>query len=345
MNRYKVEMKEFNRVNVNDNVKKPVMPSEKKLLIYANNTSRGILKQLCENEGCGLIFETEFDNMAQALKIEYGNYTDGLRKGFHHEMISYYQHTIREFREIQSPRLSVGLSGTIQELTELIPCTENNLFSRFMFYFMNSKPEWKDVFPAQRDQAMEDDFDELGQEFLAFYTELNKHPDMCFHFTADQINQFNYFFTLLQNRYLVLQDKGFIATIRRLGLITFRMSMIFSALRILETIDFSQRKECLDVDFKASLSIVRVLVRHASYVYSLLPYEERPVWKTRGKKDLFLNGLPENFTRTSYLELAEILNITKKTADRYIAKFCEEGLTERIFQGIYINLVYRGRRK
>jgi hypothetical protein len=47
--------------------------------------------------------------------------------------------------------------------------------------------------------------------------------------------------------------------------------MIFTALRIMKTNDFSQEKKCLDVDFNASLSLVRVLVSHASQVYALLP--------------------------------------------------------------------------
>lgn len=266
------EMKEYKRSKGEDSsFEKPVPPTEKLLLIPSNYNGMAMSRQLADNDGVGLIFETEGDFLFKAIKTGYGNYTNILKKGFHHEFISYYRLTRREYREIKSPRLSMVLSGTINQLTSLIPSTDDGLFSRFIFYFMNARTEWKDVFPPDCDHQLDGDFDELGQEFLTFYTELNKHPDMTFHLTAEQADRFHYYFSLLQDRNIVHQDRGLIATIRRLGLIAFRMSMIFTALRIIETGDFSQQKKCLDVDFQASISIVRVLVRHASLVYSKFP--------------------------------------------------------------------------
>ena len=65
-----------------------------------------------DNDGKGLIFETEGDTIAGAFKSDYSNYSDGFRKAFHHETISYCRRTDREYVDIEFPCLSAMLSGT-----------------------------------------------------------------------------------------------------------------------------------------------------------------------------------------------------------------------------------------
>jgi len=64
---------------------KPIKPLEKMLIIPANNSATGVFQLLSENEGSGLLFETEGDTLACAFKSDYSNYSDGLRKAFHHD--------------------------------------------------------------------------------------------------------------------------------------------------------------------------------------------------------------------------------------------------------------------
>ena len=54
------------------------------LIIPANNSSTGLFLNLNDNQGVGLLFETEGDTLAQTFKSEHGNYSDGFRKAFHH---------------------------------------------------------------------------------------------------------------------------------------------------------------------------------------------------------------------------------------------------------------------
>ena len=42
-------------------------------------------------------------------------------------------------------------------------------------------------------------------------------------------------------------------------------------------------------------------------------------------RQTFLDNLPTNFTRQSYLSTAKQLNIPAKTADKYIKSFCDTG--------------------
>jgi hypothetical protein len=320
-----------------EGIEKPSKPPEKMLFIPANNSSTGAYQLLGDSDGRGLIFETEGDTLAHAFKSDYGNYSDGFRKAFHHETISYYRRTDREFVDIESPCLSTVLSGTPKQVSALIPSAENGLFSRFIFYFMNVKPVWKNVFANTTDNGLDDYFENLGNQFYELYKLLKNNGEFQFYLTADQQEQFNQFFSEIQEKYLNLQGLDYMATIRRLGLIAFRLCMLLSALRIMETGDLSGNIICEERDFNTTLEMIKVLIIHSSKVFSELPEEEqKPTRKNR--KEKFLYALPKNFNRQKYLEIAKSLKIPAKTAEGYITSFVKSNLLHREQQDNYINL-------
>ncbi|HET6557600.1 MAG TPA: DUF3987 domain-containing protein [Prolixibacteraceae bacterium] len=336
---YEQEMREFNVVKNKDlSAEKPQKPPEKLLFIPANSSSTGMFQLLWDNEGRGLIFETEGDTLAQAFKTDYGNYSDGFRKAYHHETITYYRRTDREYVEILFPRLSTVLSGTPRQVSVLIPNAENGLFSRFLFYYMNMNLRWKNVFERSCDQSLDEHFNVLGKEFYSFFTALNENDELEFRFTPGQQDQFHRYFTQVHEKYLLLQGVDYLATIRRLGLNAFRIAMILSALRLMETGDFHGIVYCRDHDFQIALSMIRVLVRHASHVYSELPEEVHQV-RPKNKKEQFLDALPERFIRHGFLELANSLGIAERTADKYIGEFCDKGLIMREQQSFYVKIM------
>ena len=334
---YEIEMREYNLNKGKDfKLEKPQKPAERMLFIPANNSTTGVFQLLSDNEGKGLIFETEGDTLSQAFKSDYGNYSDGFRKAFHHETISYYRRMDHEFVEIEFPCMSTVLSSTPKQVATLIPNAENGLLSRFIFYNMNIKAVWKNMFPDESKNDLDVYFDNLGQEFYQLYTALNENPAIEFSLTQEQKNEFHVFFTQIQDKYLMLQGMDYMATIRRLGLICFRIAMVFTMLRILETGDFSQKQFCSDVDFQATLSMIKILMKHSSHVYSELPADLTPS-KPKDRKEQFLDKLPKSFTRQDYHNLAKSLSIVARTADRYITIFCEKGLIIRAQQGMFLN--------
>lgn len=82
------------------------------LIIPANSSASAFINTLSDNDGVGLMFETEGDTLTQTLKSDYGNYSDTLRKAFHHEPVSLCRRKDREFIELDCPKLSVVLDGT-----------------------------------------------------------------------------------------------------------------------------------------------------------------------------------------------------------------------------------------
>ncbi len=335
---FELEMMDYNEKKGKDpNAEKPGKPPEKMLFIPANNSTTGVFQLLFDNDGRGLMFETEGDTLAQAFKTDYGNYSDGFRKAFHHETISYYRRTDREYVDIESPCLSGMFTGTPKQVSSLIPNAENGLFSRFIFYFMNIQPVGKNVFAISSDNGLDDYFDQLGNDFFRLYQTLASNPEIQFCFTAEQQEQFNAFFVQIQATYLSLQGLDYMATIRRLGIIAFRFAMIMSALRIMEHGDLPERIICEERDFQSTLEIIRVLVKHASKVFSELPVDA-PLPKRKNQKEKFLDALPASFNRQYYLKIAAAMSIPDKTAEGYITMFSKKGLIHREKQDHYLNL-------
>jgi hypothetical protein len=74
-------------------------------------------------------------------------------------------------------------------------------------------------------------------------------------------------------------------------------------------------------------------------VISELP-EDVKLSRSKDKKEQFFDMLPEKFTYQEFVEMAKSLNIRPRTAERYIALFCEKELINRDQLGSYTNLTH-----
>jgi hypothetical protein len=335
---YQCKLTEYSVSKNKSEMERPQEPPMQMLIIPANNSATGVFQILNDNKGIGLIFETEGDTLAQTFKSEHGNYSDGFRKAFHHETISYNRRKDREFVELEIPRLSALLSGTPRQVSTLIPNAENGLFSRFIFYFLNILPIWNDVFAGSTDQTLDSYFDRLGNQFYDLYKVLqSSHEPIRFCLTSSQQQAFNAYFSQTQNQYLYLYGPDYLATVRRLGLITFRMAMILTTLRIMDDGQLQSLLVCSDTDFNNALSMVKILVQHAARVYQQLPTEAAKELPPNQKQQ-FLNVLPVEFSRKDYLVAAHELGIPDKTAEKHIKRFSVNGLINHFAHDKYKKL-------
>lgn len=319
-----------------ETLNKPPKPPLKMLYIPANNSSSGMFQLLFENEGKGLIFETEADTLAKNFTKDYGDYSDGFRNAFHHEPIAYYRKTEREYVEMKEPCLSCVLTGTPKQVLALMPNAENGLFSRFMFYQMPGSSKWRDVFAIDTKNGLNEYYDVLGKRFYELYQELNKNKAVRFSYTDEQKKEFLEFFSQLNLYYLNINPIDYDATVKRLGIIAFRISMIFTVLRVLETGDVSDHLYCSDEDFKSTLTIIKVLSKHSSKVYSSLPIDKTKI-EYKNNKEQFIESLPLRFTTQDFYNKAKGFAIPQKSAQRYITKLCKDSILVRESQGNYYN--------
>ena len=332
--KYEEELTEYN-LSKGDKGERPTKPAERMLFIPANNSSTGFFQLLFDNEGEGLMFENEGDTLSTALRTEYGNFSDGFRKAWQHESISYYRRTDREYVEIELPSLSAVLSGTPRQVGTLIPSAENGLFSRFIFYYMNLKPKWKDVFATEED-GLEKHYLELGQQFFRFYKTLSPQQRIKMVFSPKQKATFLAYFGQSQNKYLSLKPRDYTATVRRMGVNCFRIAMILTALRGMEEGSVAPLRHCDDRDFSTALQMAAVLLRHSSKVYAGLPLEKK-LRTGNIRSERFLDQLPKAFTRQEFIDIAQSLDIPIKTAEKYITRFIKNELLERTGIATYEN--------
>ena len=365
--KYKRDMQEYNEklaayaVNKKNTLEvQPKEPPFLSLFVPANSTATVVYQTLSENNGVGLLFETEGDTLANAFKSDMGNYSDGFRKAFHHEPIAYLRKKDHEFVEILRPKFSAVLSGTLQQVFNLIPDAENGLFSRFIFYVMKTELVWRDMFPVSDGTTADERFRQIGKDF---YTFLKDFPTVEVQFTLsyDQQRRFNDFFAETQSNYAYTFGDDIVASVRRLGLILFRIAMVISVLRLMDAFPVASGRGkstplaeakktksivCTDIDFQSAMAIVKVLLQHTAEVFQSLPRHsyERPAssFAAKGSRQLaeasrsrFFAALPDSFDRPKYIEVAASLNITEKTAERYVREFCTSGQLNHPSNGQY----------
>ncbi len=332
---YKRQQAEYVANKKNPEAEEPQEPPLRMLFIPANSSATAVFQILNDNQGIGLMFETEGDTLAQTFKSEHGNYSDGFRKAFHHEKISYLRRKDREYVTLDVPKLSALLSGTPRQIQSLIPDAENGLFSRFIFYFMNIRLQWMDVFACNEDESLDQRFDRLGDNFFDFYGFLKKAGNIRFSFSHTQQTAFNEYFEKVQQQYWELLGSDYLGSVRRLGLITFRLAMVLTILRIRDTGNFSHLLVCSEDDFYIVMEMVKVLIQHAAYVFRQLPQAIPAQPVSNNPKMALFEALPAQFDRPQYLAVASRLQIPQSTADKQIARFCNAGLLIKHTHGSY----------
>ena len=330
------------------NATEPEEPAYRSPLISVNASATAFYQDLAANGGWGAIFETEADTLTQAIKQDYGDYSSGLRKAFHHEAIDYSRRKDNEHVYVDNPRMSILLTCTPGQVPLLLSPqnTENGLANRFVFYLLRKSRGWRNVF-EDCEETLSEQMAPLGNRFKAIYDDLQafgKEP-LKFTLNEEQKMRFNQFFEPLYNEQVGLHGDELDAFVFRLGLTTYRIAMVLTVLRHEEQQPrFSQQGEplvCTENDYQTAITIASCLINHTVYVYKhLLPHTETPL-STSGKpmssQELaFMNALPKEFTRKEYLLVARQLQMSERTAERYVGTFIAEyNVVIRISTGHY----------
>ena len=346
-NQYRAQLAQYQATHKRgDEADAPKEPPYRTLFLPANSTATACYQQLAENGGTGLIFETETDTLSQALGSDYGNFSDGLRKAWHHETISYLRRKDRERVFIRTPKLAVLLSCTPDQVAALTPSPDNGLFSRFLFYTLQQNTAWRSV-RYHADYVLADKYREAGERYYPLYRALAARKDnpAVFFLTAAQMDTVDQFFAALHEEMGQLYGPDLIATVRRLAIDVYRIALVLTLLRLADTSltapTVPDNITCADTDFHTAMTIAEVLIEHSIAVYAnLLPTQKRvPVGMSTNlsQQELeFYAALPDAFDTATYLALAQRLRIPERTAYRLLGKLAAPlCLIERLKHGSY----------
>ncbi|MDD2952178.1 MAG: DUF3987 domain-containing protein [Parabacteroides sp.] len=336
----------------------PEMPLNRMFIFSGNNTGTGMLQNIIDSGGVGIICETEADMVSNAIASDHGHWSEVIRCSFDHDPLSYNRRMDREYRELMQSFLAVLISGTPGQVKPLIPSSENGLFSRQVFYYMPRVRKWVDQFKHQRtDASME--FKKLGKEWIGHLREIQRLGLISLRLTDTQIDAFNKAFGSLFDRSQKATDSEMNSSVVRMAINIGRILSIVALLRVTdeceETDDFaaSLRKSprltpdeqtCADnmkdgivsrwdlsiqdEDFEAVLSLAEPLYLHAVHILSFLPANEV---KSRGMADQerLFSSMGTVFTSQSLLEQAEILKISKNTALSCLQRWQKRGTVRK----------------
>lgn len=343
-------------------VEAPQMPKNRMFLISGNNTGTGILQNIMDANGTGLICETEADTISAAIGSEYGHWSDTLRKAFDHDRLSYNRRTDQEYREVKKSYLSVLLSGTPAQVKPLIPSTENGLFSRQLFYYMHGIWAWINQFESG-EADLEAIFTDIGLEWKKQLDLMKTHGVHTLRLTDEQKQEFNALFSDLFFRSGLANDNEMSSSIARLAVNTCRIMAEVAMIRALECDQPYQFKNSSihlltpdkeiatdnikdgiitrwDVtitaeDFHAVLELVTPLYRHATHILSFLPSTEVK-HRANADRDALFEAMGNQFTRAQLSEQATTMKIKPNTAFGWLNRLIKKGLfTNADDKGIY----------
>ena len=329
----------------------PQMPPNRMFLISGNNTGTGILQNIMDSDGTGLICEAEADTLSTAIGSDHGHWSDTLRKAFDHDRLSYNRRTDQEYREVKKSYLSVLISGTPSQVQTFIPTAEDGSYSRQLYYYMCGISKWISQF-MDNEIDWEEIFTAMGLEWKEKLSVIKAHGIHTLQLTDEQKEEIDTVFSNLFERSSVANGREMYSFVARLAVNLCRIMSEVAVLRALESphpydfktspsSPFTPDKEipadnCKDgiitrwdvsisqEDFHAVLSLTEALYCHATHILSFLPSTEVS-HRCNADRDYLFQKLGNEFTRTQLLEEAMAMGIKENTALTWLKRLTKYG--------------------
>lgn len=314
--------KEENRDNCPEVMVKilPANISTSEMYSFMGNSSHGLL-----------IIESEADTMSNMLKNDWSNYSDVLRKAFHHESISISRKIEKIFVDIKEPKLAMLISGTPNQLQPLIKSKENGLFSRFIIYNFDEISEFKDVF-AEKTRSHKKIFENVSKQVFEFYNKLQSLSEPIeFAFTEAQKQKFLERIRPIREDVIYNHSQGFISNVHRHGLIFFRIAMIFTAIRNIDRLHTLKKITCSDTDFMIGLKLTQTLLRHSQYTYNTIDNGDLSI-----QDENILSELKSKFTTKDAYKAGEKYGVPERTMNDKLSQWRKKRAIKRVKKGEYL---------
>lgn len=338
---YKAKLKRYEeecRVARQPNSPAPERPPVTRLIFPANSSAAMIMTLLQDNGGQGIIFETEADTLFKTLKLEWGDFSDNLRKAFHHETMYSCRKADYKCIEVDNPKLSMVLSGTPAQVTRLFGSTENGLYSRFAFYGFDSDLKWESVVNGVNPVNYNEYYSVLGMKVKQLH-DMYKKANVRFTLP----DAFGEMMDIVFSKRLEdtnVYNEGAESVVRRLSLITYRIAMLLTVIRVgqeclAEEEGLPEAIECCEADFKIAMQLSSVLYSHSMLIFRALPHQSGNGFKIRDDKRGFISALPSKFKREEAIKLGEKHGLSKDVVDKLLKKLVKTGELMHVEFGFY----------
>ena len=308
-------------------LEEPTKPKASLFFIPGDTSSSMIMTHLEDNDGMGCICETEADTLTKALKQDWGDFSDILRKGFQSESMSKSRKTELEYTEIKEPKFSVALTGTPNQMDTLINSIENGLFSRFMFYSFKSKPKWKSTWTDTLTRSNTEIFEDYSAMLCGKF---RSNKQQRFFMTQEQGMKLDATFEEELGHHAALYQDSVVGVVFRLGLMCFKIAMVLTALRSDE-----ENITCTDEDCNTAITLVKeVYLKHAINMLTKLDKQSNKLNSSQNKLMDWIKTR-DSFKRGEILSIAIANGIKDRTLSEMLKVFIEKRLIIKVSHGVY----------
>jgi hypothetical protein len=334
-------------------------PHRRTLFIPTNSSAASVIQQLDNNDGIGLIFDTECDTLSAILKSEYGDYSTIIRKSYHHEPIDLSRRKDDEYRVIERPMLAICLSGTPGQLYTLTPQAEDGTFSRITCYHMPFKAEFRDVLVESANTnsdsyTLRDRFFQLGKLYKQRRESFFRGGRYRIVIPKEYCKEFNEHFRQMNQEVVDDISHDMQSVVRRLAFTVFRIMMVLTSIRFMdETTNPSALTpkdgsrivlRCSKDDFDIAMALGDVLIYHTVYCYAHLPQSkvttngQGEIATKKSKMEQLLAALPDTFDREIYRATSKKQGYPESTTAKWINDYIRQGRLEHVSQNSYRKL-------
>ncbi|UKY87386.1 DUF3987 domain-containing protein [Elizabethkingia anophelis] len=311
--------------------KKTDKPDYKLKIVPANISSAQLLYYMNKVNDGMLMIESEADTLGIMIKQDWGNYSDILRKAFHHEPVSLSRKGDDTYIVVEKPKLSLAISGTPLQLKPIINQSENGLLSRFIVYTFSEISSFKNVF-SNEGKGINNNLNKIAEKVLDIYNKLKqRQSSLEFELTPNQIERFLKYFEDKHNTSVRNEPEGFISNIHRLGLIFFRVAMIIAVYRAPDTLYNANKLYISNKDFILCIRLLNIYFEH-----SLFNFREIDIYGNISENELkLLNSLPDEFTTENVINKAEELGYSKRSIHYKLSNWKKSRIINKIKNGKY----------
>lgn len=327
--------------------------------IYSGDfSSSSFVRTLAKNEGEIFMIQTEMDKMGKNWKQSSNDFSDMFRQAFEHETIRYSRstgtHDTIDIR-IKNPRLSVLLSGTMDQLRPLVGDGQNGLASRFLPYFVDEKIPFDPSVLGHGDSYEENGvhvvYKQLSEDLFRRWQYLSSlDEDLLFSLTPEQSQALGELFADAYNLAFepdLSMPEVFDATVKRLLVIILRIGAILTTLRLdipnnLHTASPTSDSSvlyCSDQDFQTLTTLSEKLLRHAALMILTLTQDHQPKQPAStmdSKVEHLLSLLPKRFSTADAVKAGEEMGCAERATKKYLSLALKNKDIAQLSRGKYL---------
>ena len=307
----------------------------KAFFIPANSSDRAFFDRLYENEGRGLVMETEIDTLLNAMEKEWGNYSDVILKGFHHEAVSINRKDA--FLYIEKPNFSICITGTPIQFNKMFKNYENGLLSRFGLYTFEATDEWESHIPKRVGTSLQKEVTKNAEMLKRIFIELDElSSPLEFHISEESWKFIDSIFEAINSEIINRKLPDLLLSYNRRALINaLRIACALAVYRHFkkdEKVTPGMSITPDENDIYVGVEVSKMFVNHANHLIDFLPCLSSLSNSTQKFRD-FYEALPNEFATSEAEEIARDLKIPDRTFRNWLSKYKAEFI--RIKQGHY----------